>query len=221
MDVLEAIRSRIATRAFLDKAVSRETIEQLLAVSRWAPSGGNLQPWRVSVVTGQTKREITDEIIRARESGIQEHPDYRYYPEEWYEPYISRRRACGYALYDALSIPREDKAKRERQWRENYRFFGAPVGLLFFVERRMSRGAWTDTGILLQTIMLAAQAYGLATCPQASLADYPDVVRRVLGLSDEFAMICAMALGYPNREHPVNRYRTEREDIRNFCRWYD
>jgi len=221
MDVFEAIRTRTSTRAYLDKPVDRDAIEAILEVARWAPSGGNLQPWQVAVVTGQAKQLLTDEMLQARQAGVVEHPDFPYYPVEWYEPYITRRRICGYALYQALDIRREDKEGRMQQWDKNFKFFGAPVGLFFFLERRMSRGAWVDLGIFLQSLMLAAQAQGLATCPQASLADYPDIVRRILNISDDQALICGMSLGHPDRAHPVNKYRTERESVQDFCRWYD
>ncbi len=216
-----AVRTRASTRAFLDRAVTREEVEAILDAARYSPSGGNLQPWQVAVVSGSSRARLSEQLRGARAAGTAEHPDYLYYPAHWREPYLGRRRACGYALYGALGIAREDKVRRARQWDANFDFFGAPVGLLFFLERGMSHGAWVDLGIFLQSIMLLALEQGLATCPQAALADYPDVVRSVLGVSEELILVCGMALGYPDREHPVNRYRTAREALASFCRWYD
>ena len=221
MDVIEAIKKRSSARAFLNKAVARETVEGILEVARWAPSGGNLQPWHVVVVTGETKRRIGDRIIAAREAGIKERSDHTNYPQEWFEPYTSRRKATGIALYRAMGIARDDMQRRKEAWYRNFRFFDAPVGLLFFVDRRLGRGSWTDMGMLLQNIMLAATAQGLATCAQATLGDYPDIVREATGMSADFDVICGMSLGYPDTEAAVNNYRTERVGVAEFMTWCD
>jgi nitroreductase len=221
MDVLQAIRGRTSTRAFLDRPVARETVEAILEAARWAPSGVNAQPWQVAVVTGATKRRIGEAIIAARDSGVPEHPDYHYYPKEWSEPYKSRRKACGLALYSALGIGRDDAEARKAAWYRNYRFFDAAVGLLFFNDARLSKGSWVDMGMFIQNVMLAARGHGLETCPQASLAEYPDIVRGILNVSPDRHLVCGMALGYANTEHPVNRYRTEREPVSTFTTWHD
>jgi nitroreductase len=220
MDVIESITQRASTRAFLDEPVAPETVDAILDAARWAPSGANTQPWRVAVVSGSTQRSIGDAIIEARDAGLQENPDYTYYPGEWFEPYKSRRLDCGLALYGALGIRREDKERRKAAWYDNYRFFGAPVGLLFFLERQLSKGSWVDMGMFIQNVMLAAMAHQLATCPQASLAEYPDIVRDILGVPDSLALVCGMALGYPDRSAPVNNYRTTREPVSAFTSWY-
>ena len=219
MDVIEAIKQRGSTRAFLGKPVGRETVEGILEVARWAPSGGNLQPWHVVVVTGETKRRIGDRIIAAREAGIKERSDHTNYPREWFEPYTSRRKATGIALYRAMGIARDDTQRRKEACRRNFRFFDAPVGLLFFVDQRLSRGSWTDMGMFLQNIMLTARAHGLATCAQATLGDYPDVVCEATGMSADFELICGMSLGYPDTEAAVNNYRTERVGVAEFTTW--
>lgn len=220
MNVIDAIKSRFSTRAFLDKPVNRDTIEALLDVARWAPSGGNLQPWNVMVVTGKTKQRIGNEIIQARANGKKERSDFSYYPDEWFEPYKSRRVASGVALYQALQIKREDIEKRNQAWNNNFRFFDAPVGLLFFIERNLGRGAWVDLGIFLQSLMLTATAHGLATCPQASLADYPDIVRKILAIDEKYALVCGLSLGYADPDVPENNYRTERANVNEFTKWY-
>lgn len=219
MDVIEAIRTRISARAFLDQPVARETIEGLLEVARWAPSGGNLQPWHVVAVTGETQRRIGDRIIAAHEAGIEARSEHTNYPREWFEPYKSRRRATGFALYGAMGIARDDTQRRKEAWYRNFRFFDAPVGLMFFVDRRLGRGSWTDMGMFLQNLMLAAMAEGLATCAQASVADYPDIVREATGMPADFDLICGMSLGYPDTAAAVNNYRTERAGVAEFTTW--
>ncbi len=217
----DAMKSRTSTRAFLDKEVPREAVTAILDAARWAPSGVNMQPWRVAVVTGDTRNRIAERIINARNNSQTENPDYRYYPEEWFEPYKSRRKESGLALYGALGIGREDKEKRVEAWYNNYRFFGAPVGLLIFLDRRLGQGSWIDIGMFIQNIMLAAQSQGLATCPQASLAEYPDIVRETLDIDSQWALVCGVALGYPDPAAPVNDYRTPREPVETFTSWYD
>lgn len=220
MDVLEAIRRRASTRAFLDQPVDRDIVEKILDVARWAPSGANIQPWRVAVVTGTTQRRLTELLLAERRARRPENPDYTYYPREWTDPYKARRIACGLALYQALKIGRDDKDARLKAWNNNYSFFGAPAGLLFFIDRRLAQGSWVDMGMFIENVMLAALGHGLATCPQASLAEYPDIVRGVLGISDSQALVCGMALGYPDATAPVNHYRTAREPAMTFTTWH-
>jgi nitroreductase len=221
MDVLEAMRSRKSTRAYLYKPVARETVEAVLESARWAPSGVNIQPWRVAVVTGATKERISTDMLAARETGQPEKPDYTYYPAQWEEPYKSRRKASGLALYAALKISKDDTLARLKAWNNNYRFFGAPVGLLFFVDRALAQGAWVDMGMFIENVMLAARAHGLDTCPQASMAEYPDIVRGILNVPATHALICGMALGYGDTGAAANSYRTEREPVSAFTTWHD
>jgi nitroreductase len=221
MDVLEAIRRRASTRAYLDKPVERATVEAILDAARWAPSGTNAQPWQVVVVTGAIKRKISAALLAERTAGRPENPDYAYYPKQWNEPYRSRRIACGLALYQALKIGRDDKDARLKAWNNNYSFFGAPVGLLFFLDRALEKGSWIDMGMFIENVMLAALGHGLATCPQASIAEYPDIVRRLVQVPDTRALVCGMALGWPDTSAPVNNYRTAREPVENFTAWLD
>lgn len=221
MNALDALQERASTRAFLDRAVDRKLIERVLDAARWAPSGVNIQPWQVAVVQGESKRALGEALIAVRESGQKQTADYQYYPSEWVEPYKSRRRASGLALYEALGIGREDTERQKAAWYANYRFFDAPVGLLFFMDRQLGQGAWLDMGMFIQSVMLAARTLGLATCPQASLAEYAETVRGQLGIGPENLLLCGMALGYADPQHPVNRYRTEREPVAAFTRWFD
>jgi len=221
MHVTDAIRNRFSTRAYLDRAVEQEKIEAILEVARFAPSGVNTQPWQVAVLTGAVKQQLGTTLAAMKERGEEHRPDYPYYPESWFPPYKARRVACGKALYAALEIQRDDIEKRKTVWLRNYHFFGAPVGLIFSIDKGLGTGSYIDYGMFLQNVMLAAQAHGLATCPQASLAEYPDVVREVLQLPSEKLIVCGMAIGYPDLEDPVNLYRTEREPVEQFTTWYD
>ena len=221
MNVTEALERRISTRAYLDRPVSRETIRKVLDAARWAPSGVNTQPWQVAVVQGDRLQQISAELLRLAAEGVKPKPDYDYYPGEWKDPYKGRRFQCGMALYKALEISRGDKEKRLEAALNNYRFFGAPVSLFFFIDKCMGKGSWMDMGIFLQSVMLAALEQGLGTCPQASTADYPDVVREQLGVSGQNLLVCGMAMGYPDEQHPVNQYRTAREEVDAFSSWHE
>ncbi len=220
-ETIAIIRDRRSVRAFLDKPVSPELINHVLEAARFAPSGVNTQPWRVAVVGPQHREKITKDIISARENNVPENPDYQYYPTEWVEPYKSRRKACGMALYGALHIDINDKEKRKAQWYRNYSFFNAPVALIFYLDAHLHKGSWMDMGMFIQNVMLAARALGLETCPQAALAEYPDIIRQHLDLPNTMHIVCGMALGYADWSHPVNQYRTAREEISTFTVHYD
>lgn len=220
MDVIESITRRWSCRAYLDQPVSEQQIRAILEAARWAPSGVNAQPWQVAVVSGKTMQAISSALIQAREDKEPENPDYDSYPAKWVEPYKSRRIDTGVSLYRALGVSKDDPAGRKKAWYNNYRFFGAPVGLLFFIERDMGKGSWIDMGMFLQSVMLAATGLGLATCPQASLAEYPDKVRCILDLPDSLQLVLGMALGYPDTQHPVNNYRLARQAVDEFTHWY-
>lgn len=219
IDVLDAIRGRASTRAYLDRPVPDEVLQGVLETARWAPSGVNTQPWQVAVLGALTRRRLAEAIIAAREAGREENPDYHYYPREWHEPYRSRRKACGLALYGALGIGREDAQARKAAWYRNYRFFDAPVGLILSLDRDLETGSWLDMGAFLQSLMLAARGFGLESCPQASLAEYPDLVREIVGIPAGRAIVCGVSLGYADPQAAVNRYRTEREPVESFTVW--
>ena len=220
MEVSEAILARKSVRAFLDKPVARETIERILAVARYAPSGTNTQPWRVAVLSGESMQQLQQQIVDHFTANGPGKADYNYYPQQWRAPYIDRRRACGLQLYKTLGIKKEDKVRQREQWVANYRAFGAPVMLLFFMESDLEAGSYMDYGMFLQSIMLAAQGEGLATCPQASVADFPGVVREFLGYDESMLMLCGIALGYEDTDALVNSYRTPREPLDNFVEYF-
>ncbi len=220
MDVMEAIKGRASTRAFLDTPVSQETVRTILDAARWAPSGANTQPWQVAVATGEVKQRIGDAIVAAVNQRQKPNPDYHYYANRIPEPYRSRKVACGKALYGALGIERSDKERRKEQWLKNYHGFGAPLELFVFLEDFLEKGSCVDLGMFLQNIMLAARGCGLETCPQAAMAEFPDIVRGTLGLPKTLKLVCGIAVGYPDRTAPVNHYRTEREPVDAFTKWF-
>jgi nitroreductase len=220
MLVSEALKQRHSTRAYLPKAVEQEKLERILGAARHAPSGVNSQPWQVAVVTGQTKLELQQKIESAFRSGEARRMQYHYYPQQWQEPYKQRRKTCGLQMYSTLGISREDKQRQADQWAANYRAFDAPVMLLFFMDPAMEQGSFIDYGAFLQSIMLVALEEGLATCPQASLGEYPDIVLETLGYPSGTIVVCGMALGYEDPAALVNSYRTPREEISGFTRFF-
>lgn len=221
MKVSDALRARKSVRAFTDQAVSEEQIRQILDAARCAPSGVNTQPWKVAVVTGDTKQKLQTRIETAFRGGEGASQEYQYYPTEWQEPYSSRRKECGVLLYSAVGIKREDKQRRQDQWAANYRSFDAPVMLLFFMDSVMETGSYLDYGMFLQSIMLTATEMGLATCPQAALGEYPHIVRDELGYDDSSMVLCGISLGYEDTSDAVNSYRTPREEVDTFTRFYN
>lgn len=220
MNVETALLNRKSTRSFLDKDVPIETINSILNQAKTAPSGVNTQPWQVAVVTGKSKQNIQKKMEDTFRSGNKGSMDYEYYPTQWGERYKERRKECGLLLYSTLDIKREDKQRQLDQWAANYRAFDAPVMLLFFIDSVMEKGSYIDYGMFLQSIMLAAVAEGLATCPQAALGEYPDIVRDELGYSDDVALVCGMALGYEDESNIINNYRTPRESLDEIVKYF-
>ena len=221
MNVFDAIRKRHSTRAFLNKDVAIENVTRILDIARYSPSGANTQPWQVAVVSGESKIKLQTALEKAYSSGLKSQISYKYYPVTWKPVYKKRRHLCGLQLYQSLNINRSDSEARKAQWAANYRAFDAPVMLLFFIDKEMETGSFLDYGMFLQSIMLAAMEEGLATCPQAALAEYPQIVKQILGYGDEINLICGMALGYEDHNAEVNKYRTPRETIANFTQYFD
>lgn len=217
MNVSDAIKHRYSCRAYLDKPVALETIRDILNTAKHAASSVNMQPWHVAVVTGETKQRLQTSLTQAFEQSFPRNNPVKSYPDEWFEPYKSRRIAVGKAMYGALNIAREDKALQREQWTKNYRAFDAPVMLFFFLDD-LPEGALLDLGQFLQNVMLCAVEQDLATCAQFALAEYPDVVARHLSEFADKTLVCGMALGYPDNEAPVNQWRTERAKYDDFVR---
>lgn len=220
MKVSEALKQRKSVRAYLDKAVEADKITAILDAARHAPSGVNTQPWQVAVISGATKQKLQEKIETTFRGGDKGKADYGYYPNEWKEPFISRRKECGLLMYKTLEIERTDRERQTDQWAANYRAFDAPVMLLFFMDSAMQEGSYMDYGMFLQSVMLSAVEQGLATCPQASIADYPDIIKAELGYKEDNILLCGMALGYEDTDALVNSYRTSREDAGSFTKYF-
>jgi len=224
-EVLDRVmRSRRSVRAFLPTPVSRDTLLQILDVAARAPSGTNTQPWQVHVLTGPALQALSGDILAAFNDPIERarHTEpYRYYPTEWRSPYLERRRKVGWDLYTLLGIAREDKAAMHAQHARNYSFFGAPVGLMFTIDRVLQQGSWLDYGMFLQNVMLAARARGLHTCPQAAFTQFHRIIARHLDLPESQTLVCGMSLGHADESAPENALRTEREATTGFVRFVD
>lgn len=218
MHVSTAIDTRMSCRAFLDTPVPRETLVSILETAKRAPSGGNLQPWLVHVLTGEPLREFL-EIIRSksRKQPAGEGTEYNVYPPDLHEPYRSRRFKCGEDMYATIGIERENKPGRLRQFARNYEFFGAPVALFFCVDRRMGQDQWADIGMFMQNIMLLAREHGLHTCAQEAWAVWHKTVAEYLSLPAEQMLFCGMALGYRDENAPINTLRTDRAPLEEFA----
>ena len=217
--VEEAITGRRSTRAFLDKPVPRALLERVLRTAARAPSGSNIQPWKVHVLDGAAKDRLAGAIMSRVEAGDAGSWDYKYYPETWREPYLARRRACGFGLYSTLGIGRGDTAAMRAQMSKNFDFFGAPIGLMFTIDRDLELGSWLDYGMFIQSIMIAARAEGLETCPQAAFAAYWDTVKTVLNIPADQSVVCGMALGFADPSAIVNTFVTERMALTDFVTW--
>ncbi|MGH8853151.1 MAG: nitroreductase, partial [Telluria sp.] len=193
-----AITSRRSIRAFLDRPVARADIEAILDVAARAPSGTNTQPWKVYVLTGEARSKLSDAILAVNadpEQARAHTEEYAYYPREWVSPFVDRRRKVGWDLYSLLGLTRDNKAGMAAQHARNYRFFDAPVGLIFTIDRIMEQGSWLDYGMFLQNIMVAARGRGLDTCPQAAFTQYHRVIAKQLGMPENEMVVYGMALG--------------------------
>lgn len=221
-DVFEAACTRRSIRAYKRDAVPIDTLHEIVAAGRHAPSGSNIQPWRVHVLTGETLQRLGTAIQKAFLTDEPGHNrDYDYYTDPIDEPYLARRRQCGWGLYGTLGIARGEHEKSKAYRARNYNFFGAPAGLVFTIDRNLERGSWLDYGMFIQTIMLAARARGLHTCAEASIASYPDIVRRELEISDEQIVICGMAMGYADPDEIVNTFQPPRIALEDFAVFLD
>ncbi len=215
-----AITSRRSIRAFLPTPVPRATVEQILDVAARAPSGTNMQPWRVHALAGAALETFCDTVEGAfLEGGQGQAREYKYYPDEFFEPYLSRRRQVGFALYDLLGIKRGEAAKMQLQHARNFRFFGAPVGLICTIDKRLNVGSWLDYGFFLGNICAAARGRGLDTIPQAAFASLPETIRAALGLPAEESIVCGMAIGYADPAATVNSLLTPRAPAAEFTRF--
>lgn len=223
-----AITSRRANRAFTQAPVSRQTLDDLLQVASRAPSGSNTQPWKVYVLTGASRAALVRKVCAAHDAlranpalASEYHEEYDYYPEKWFSPYIERRRENGWGLYGLLGIGKGDKDKMHLQLQRNYKFFDAPVGLMFTVDRAMGRGSLLDYGTFLQSVMLAARGRGLHTCPQQAWTLFNKIILPHIGAGANEMLVCGMALGYADEGALVNTFRTPRVPVADFTHWLE
>ncbi len=221
MHVDHAIQSRKSVRRFLPTAVSPEVVRHILEVASRAPSGNNIQPWRVHVVAGSVRQALCDDILQAASEDPQRHQaEYVYYPTQWVEPYRERRRKNGFALYEKLGIGRDDHELREQQMLRNYQFFDAPVGLLVTIDRRLNTGSYLDVGMFIQNILIAARGQQLHTCAQAAFASFHDIARRHLPLGEEEILVCGIALGHEDTRAAENQLLSERQSVEEFASFH-
>ena len=226
--VEDAITSRMSVRAFLPREVPRSLLQHLLEVASRAPSGTNTQPWKVYVLTGASRDALVAKVCAAHDA-LRADPalaanfreEYDYYPEKWVSPYIDRRRENGWGLYGLLGIGKGDKDMMHAQHQRNYRFFDAPVGLMFTIDRVMGRGSLLDYGMFLQSLMVAARAQGLHTCPQAAWNGFANIILPHIGADENDMLVCGMALGYADPTDLVNTFQTPRVAVNDFTTWLD
>lgn len=214
MDVLEAIKSRRSIRAFTDDSVPRETVRQILEICQRSPSGTNTQPWHVWVCTGDVKDAISRDVLAMVQAGQGKgYEDYDYYPPKWKDHHNQRRRGVGWSLYGLLGIQKGDREGTAKQAARNFKFFDAPVGIFVTVENYLAKGSWADTGMYLQTIMLAARGFGLHTCPQAAWIPFQEPIYKHLEIPEDHEIVSGMSLGYADPDAIENTLVSDREPL--------
>jgi len=216
MNLNELIKSRYSVRSFTDDNIDIKTIREILEIASNAPSGGNIQPWKVYVVTGKTKEKLIKKALSNFDNGVQEKIEYDIYPHPLDKEYKRRRSECAKDMYKALSIKQDDTELRLSQIRENFKFFGAPVGMIVTIDSAFAENGWGHVGMFIQNICLSAVDNDMGTCLQESWSIYPKTVKDFLNIPENEVVWCGIALGYPNKKHPINNYRTSRESIEKF-----
>jgi nitroreductase len=223
-----AIESRFSARAFLPEPVPREIIADILRIASRAPSGTNCQPWKVYVLQGVSRDTLVEKVCTVYDAiyadpqlAAEYREEYDYYPEHWVSPYLDRRRENGWSLYGLLGIAKGEKDKMHAQHRRNFRFFDAPVGFMFTLDRVMGRGSLVDYGMFLQNIMVGARAHGLHTCPQAAWNGFAKIILPHIGAGTDEMLVCGMSLGYADSTDKVNTFHTPRVPVEGFTRWLD
>lgn len=224
----QIITSRMSTRAFTKQAVAKELIETILQVASRAPSGTNTQPWKVYVLQGKSRDQLVEKVCAAHDAMRQDpslaseyQEAYDYYPTQWVSPYIDRRRENGWGLYGLLDIGKADKDKMHLQHQRNFKFFDAPVGLMFTVDKVMGRGSLLDYGMFLENLMISARGHGLHTCPQAAWNGFAKIILPHIGASDNEMLVCGMSLGYADDSQVVNTFHTPRVAVADFTQWLE
>ena len=221
MNIKQLIESRYSVRSFLDKDVGFEKVKSILDTANSAPSGGNIQPWKVYVLGNNSKNELVTQALNNYDTGVQEDIEYEIYPKPLAEEYKKRRSQCAADMYDALSIARDDIDTRLKQVRENFKFFGAPIGMIVTIDKSFAQNGWGHVGMFLQNLWLTAISEGLGVCLQESWSIYPKTVKKVIDCPDNEMIWCGIAMGYPNNEDPINNYSTSRDSIDTFAFFID
>ena len=217
MNVSEALATRKTVRAFRPDPVSRATIEEIVRAAARAPSGGNLQPWKVYALIGPARDELVRRVAEARKAHpMGTPPEYHIYPPDLSEPYRTRRFRVGEQMYATMGIPREDRPSRLKFFSKNWEFFGAPAGFIFTIDRQMQQGQWADLGMFMENIMLLAREHGLHTCPQEAWALFHPQIREYLSVPENEMIFCGMALGYADEAAPVNTLNSERAPLAEY-----
>jgi nitroreductase len=220
MFVSDALLSRISCRKFLPDPVPRESVRDIIDKARWAPSGGNLQPWHLYAMTGEPLASLLQDIAKRMETTPRGEPtEYRVYPEDLKDPYEVRRFKCGEDLYASIGVSRDNKPGRIKQFRHNFELFGAPIGLFVYIDRSMGPPQWSDVGMFLQSVMLVARDYGLHTCAQEAWAQWHQTIAGHLHPPQEWMLFCGICLGYMDQNAPINQLRTERASVDEVTTW--
>ena len=221
MNIKQLIESRYSVRSFIDKDVGFEKVKSILDTANSAPSGGNIQPWKVYVLGNNSKNELITQALNNYDTGVQEDIEFEIYPKPLAEEYKKRRSQCAADMYDALSIARDDIDTRLKQVRENFKFFGAPIGMIVTIDKSFAQNGWGHVGMFLQNLWLTAISEGLGVCLQESWSIYPKTVKKVIDCPDNEMIWCGIAMGYPNNEDPINNYRTSRDSLDSFASFID
>ncbi len=216
MNVSEAVKSRNSTRSFLSREVSNDLIGKLLEKSSRAPSGGNLQPWKVFIINNSSMKDFLEFQENWTEPEV---PAYEIYPPKLKEPYRTSRFELGEQMYELLGIGREDKDARIAQVMENFRFFGAPCAFFCYVDRQMGPPQWSDLGMFLQTFMLLAKEAGLDTCAQEAWSIKHDSVSKFVKAEESDILFCGMAIGYGDDTAAVNSLKSERRPLNEWAKF--
>jgi nitroreductase len=218
MNVKEAFISRRSVRRFLPDLVSKDKIKNVLECAAFAPSGHNIQPWHVYVVQGKKKEEITNSILASIKDGTAKNfkQEFDYYPTEWFEPFISRRRAVGFELYKLLNISKDDHEARDKQMQENFHFFGAPIGMFVTMDRRLATGTFMDVGMFIQSILVGARGEGLHSCGQVAFTKFHTLIADHLGFKENEMLVCGISIGYEDTKAPENDLRVEKLKCEDF-----
>jgi len=220
MELQEAIRTRTSIRAFKSDPVPFETVQELLEIAARAPSGTNVQPWKVHVVAGKARDELVEKLLAYRDENPADTAQEFDHSNKRVEPYLSRMRALGKEMYGLIGIPKGDQKRSWEQWGRNYKFFDAPVGLIFTVDKELDARSWLDIGMFMQTFMLAAKERGLDTCAQGAWNMFWKATRETLNVPEEEYIICGMSLGYADPDDPVNTLISEREPVAGFTTFH-